>query len=56
MSLFHTFGFRAKRREVIEGGEGYQLREGPAHYGALLGAEKDDIGLENTYLWNIRTR
>ncbi len=47
-------GFRAKGREVIEGGERYQLREGPAPYGALFGAEKDNIGLENTYLWDIR--
>jgi hypothetical protein len=46
--------FRAKGREVIEGGEGYQLWVGPALYNALFGAEKDDIGLENTYLWDIK--
>jgi len=48
-------GFRAKGREVIEGREGYQVREEPAPYNALFGAEKDDIGLENTYLWDIKT-
>jgi putative transposase len=47
-------GFRAKGREVIEGGEGYQVREGPAVYKALFGAEKEDIGPENTYLWNVK--
>ncbi len=46
-------GFRAKGREVIEGGEGYQVREGPATYNALFGAEKRDIGPENTYFWDI---
>jgi len=29
--------------------------EEPAPYSALSGAEKDDIGLENTYLWDIKT-
>jgi len=48
-------GFRAKGRKVIEGVEGYQVREGSARYGALFGAEKDDIGLENTYSWEINT-
>jgi len=47
-------GFRAKGREVVEGGEGYQVREGPARYNALFGAEKEDIGPENTYLWNVK--
>jgi len=47
-------GIRAKGRDVIEGGEGYQVREEPAPYNALFGAEKDDIGLENTYLWGIK--
>lgn len=41
-------GFRAEEKEVIEGREGYQLREGSAHHGPVFGTEKDDIGLENT--------
>jgi putative transposase len=45
-------GFRAKGRNVIGGNEGYQLREGSAPYEALFGAEKDDIGIENTYFWD----
>jgi len=48
-------GFKAKERAVIEGNEGYQLREESAHYKALFGAEKDDIGLENTYFWDVKS-
>ena len=47
-------GFRAKGREVKEGGEGCQLREGSALYNTLFGAEKEDIGPENTYLWKVK--
>lgn len=47
-------GFRAKGRDVIEGCEGYHLRERAAYYQALFEAENDDIGPENTYLWDIR--
>ena len=47
-------GFRAKGREVIEGAEGYQVREGAVLYSALLGAEKEDIGPENTYPLDVK--
>ena len=43
--------FAKEGRDVTGDGEGYQLREEPGHYKALFGAEKDDIGLQNTYLW-----
>jgi REP-associated tyrosine transposase len=46
-------GFRAKGREVIESTEGYQVREGFAPYKALFEAEKEDIGPQNTYFWDI---
>ena len=46
-------GFRAKGRDVIEGCEGYQLREGATHYKALFEAENAGIIPENTYLWNL---
>jgi hypothetical protein len=46
-------GFRAKARNVIEGDEGYQLREAAAHYKALFRAEKDDIAPENSYFWDM---
>jgi len=44
--------FRTKGRDVIEGCEGYQLREGVAHYQAFSEAGNEDIGRENTYLWD----
>ena len=47
-------GFRAKGRDVIEGYGGHQLREGAAHYQGFFEAENDDIGPENTYLWDIK--
>ena len=49
-------GFRAKGREVIEVGEKISApgQEGPALYNALFGVEKDDIGPENTYPWNVK--
>jgi REP-associated tyrosine transposase len=46
-------GFRAKGREVIEGGEGCQLREETADYKLLFEAEKSDIGHENNYFWDL---
>ncbi len=52
-NVLALLGFRAKGREVIEAGEGYQVRESPASYNALFGAEKEDIGPENGYLWNV---
>jgi hypothetical protein len=48
-------GFRAKGGRAIEGGEAYELREGSAHYGAFFKGENDNIGLKNTYFWEINT-
>ena len=42
-SVKASLGFRAKRRDVIESGKGYQLRESPAPYKALFEAENEDI-------------
>ena len=44
-------GFKAKGRNIIEGGEGYHLRQEAAPYTDLFGAEKDDIAPENAYSW-----
>jgi hypothetical protein len=49
----NVLGFRAKGRKVIEGFEGYQLRERFGGYEAFFAAQKDDMGLENTYRWDI---
>ncbi|MGM0427300.1 MAG: hypothetical protein ACQEQ7_08695 [Thermodesulfobacteriota bacterium] len=46
-------GFRAKGRKMIKSGEGYQVREAPAHYNEFLGAEKEDIGPKNTCSSNL---
>jgi putative transposase len=46
-------GIRAKGRAVIEGTQGYQLREEAAGYQALFQVENSDIGLDNAYLWDI---
>jgi len=45
-------GFRVKGRKITRSGEGYQVREAPARYNAVLRAEKEDRGVENTYSWN----
>lgn len=47
-SVKALLGSRAKGREIIEGDKRYQLCEESPPYKAFLGAEKDDIGLENT--------
>jgi len=47
-------GFRAKGRDILEGDEGYQLREGAASYQGLFGVEKLDIGHENTFPWDVK--
>jgi putative transposase len=46
-------GFRAKGREVIEGSEGFQLREEAADYRALFEAKDDDIGPKHTIFWDL---
>ena len=48
-------GFKAKGRGVIEGIERNHLREEAAPYVTLFRAEKDDIGTENAYFWNVNT-
>jgi len=40
-------------RKSIGGGDSYQLREPEIPYGHHFGAKKDDIGFENTYLWDV---
>jgi len=46
-------GFKAKGRNVIESGVGYQLREGGVRYKALFKAENGNIGPENTFFWDF---
>jgi len=53
-SVKAILGFRAKGRNVIGSDEGYQLRESRAPYDAIFDAEKEDIGLKNTFSQDIK--
>ena len=46
--------YAAKGRDVIQSGEGYQLRESPAPYEVLFEAENEDIDHENTVFWRVK--
>jgi len=53
-TIKQRLGFKAKGRDVIGGEGACQLRESAALYGAHFKAEKSDIGLENTFFWDLR--
>ena len=42
-SLKTSLGFRTKGRDVIQSGEGYQLRESPGSYKVLFEGKNEDI-------------
>ena len=46
-------GLRARGRDVIEGGKGYQLREGAGYYNDFPELGNGDISLENSYFWDV---
>jgi len=46
-------GVLAIGSKSIEAGESYQLQEPYIPYGFHFGVKKDDIGTENTYLWDV---
>jgi len=46
-------GVLARGRKSMEVRDSYQLREPPAPYRALFGGKKDDIGPDNTWLWDV---
>jgi len=46
-------GFKAKGRRIIKAEEGYQVREAPFHYNVFFGPKNEDIGIKNTYFWDI---
>ena len=52
-NIKQKLGFKAKGRKVVETEEVYQLREPQVSYPANFGLENDDIGAENTYLWDL---
>ena len=53
-SVKSLFGAIAMGRKVRESAEAYQLREPSAVYGGHLGVKNDDIGVDNTYFWDIK--
>jgi hypothetical protein len=42
-----------KGRDVLEGSQGYKLREGAAANKPPFGGENEDIGLGNAYFWKL---
>ena len=46
-------GVLARGRKSIEAGESYQLREPSIPYGVHFRGKKEDIGLENSYFWDV---
>jgi hypothetical protein len=53
-SVKSILGGLARGRKVKKIGEGYQLREPSALYGGHFGVKNDDIGVDNTYFWDIK--
>jgi len=45
-------GIRAKGREVLKAGDGYELREPAAPYEANSGHENADLRMQNAYSWS----
>jgi hypothetical protein len=45
-------GGLALGREISESGKSFQLREAQTPYSALFKAEKEEIGLQNSYFWS----
>ena len=48
-----ALGTLAKGRRLTETGKGFQLREARERYEAYLRVEREDIGAQNLYLWEI---
>lgn len=55
-SVKASLGFRVRGRDVIESGEGYPLGESSAPNKGFFEAENEDIGLENTRFWDVKTK
>ena len=52
-SVKSALGTRAKGRKAREAGSNYELREPAALYGAFFGGKNEDIGVGNTYFWDV---
>jgi putative transposase len=52
-NVHRLMGASAIGRKLTEAEGVYQLREAESVYITHLGAEKDDIGVDNAYIWNL---
>ncbi len=52
-TIKEKLGTLAKGREILENGGGFQLREETATYIANYDSKNDNIGVKNTYFWDI---
>ena len=52
-SVKSALGIRAKGRKTKEAGSNYELRKPAAPYGAFFGGKNEDIGVGNTYFWDV---
>ncbi len=48
-----ALGILAKGRKAMETKDGYQLREPSVFYGSHSKGKNVDIGVDNTYYWNV---
>ncbi len=53
-SVKSLLGAIARGRKVTEAAEASQLREPAALCGGHFGVKNDDIGVDNTYFWDIK--
>jgi putative transposase len=50
----NSLGVLATGRKISQAAEAYQLREPSALYGDGFGVKNDDIGVDNSYFWDIK--
>ena len=46
-------GLKVVKINGLEVGSNYELREPAALYGAFFGGKNEDIGVGNTYFWDV---
>jgi putative transposase len=51
-AMKEKLGVKVKGREVIGGGDSYELRESPVAYEAILRPENGGLRHQNTYFWD----
>ena len=54
-AIKEKLGVYAKGRKIIEKEKGFQLREEEGSYNAVFDSKKENIGAENTCLWDVKS-